>query len=84
MTFSILGKKITSVCSQDQEKADLLRRATRAHREYTDMVSALCAARLGGFTQQMRVLRKEKTLRTFTADTAVWLFQRSGSDLTVL
>lgn len=37
-----------SVCSQDQEKANLLRRAVQAHREYTDMVS-LCT-KTWGFT----------------------------------
>lgn len=49
MRLSILEKNLHRfVCSQDQEKADLLRRATQAHREYTDMVSVLCEDRLGG------------------------------------
>lgn len=41
-----------SVCSQDQEKADLLRRATQAHREYTDMVSVLYVDSLGGLPRK--------------------------------
>lgn len=75
--------KDRSVCSQDQEKADLLRRATQAHREYTDMVSV----QSGGFAQQMRVLVKDETLRAFSAATVMWppvLLHRAGSDLTVL
>lgn len=85
MRFSVLQKVLTdsSVCSQDQEKADLLRRATQAHKEYTNMVSV----QSWGFTQQMRVPVKDETLRAFSAATAMWLpvlLPRAGSDLTLL
>lgn len=68
-----------SVCSQDQEKAELLRRATQAHREYTDMVSVLCAAKLGGLPSTQKSFGERQDLST-----AVWLLvlQRSDSDLT--
>lgn len=74
------------MCSQDQEKADLLRRATQAHREYTDMVSVLYAARLG-VSQQIKVLVKDETLRAFSAVIAMlplMLLHGSNSELTVL
>lgn len=67
-----------SVCSQDQEKADLLRRATQAHREYTDMVSVLCAAKLGVYPAHERVLGKDKTWAQPVSVAKVWLWSDSS------